>query len=170
MKTNLIKTLGRLALPALLALWSGGAAAQQKVTDKDLQGVWLMEWFYYEGEDTVICGGNYAQVKVYRPNGEYACAEAVKLKDGTFHILPHEYGTYSYKNGVYSEMGRPATTDALIMTDRNTFRGRWMNRRDLWKKAVGMPEKLTDYIVNVCKANQTPANDIQQLMKKHMFK
>ena len=32
-----------------------------------------------------------------------------------------------------------------------------------------MPDRLTDYVVDVCKAHQTPPADIQQLIGKYMF-
>ena len=166
MKTNLLKKTGAWLMMAMLALWSGTTMAQQKVTDKDLHGVWLMESFYFEGEDKVKCGVDYTQVKVYRPNGEYACAEIVKLKNGQFQILPHEYGTYTFKNGKYTEMGRDGN---LNLVDKNTFTGQWFKRHDVWKKCTDMPDRLTDYIVDVCKAHQTPATDIQQLIDKYMF-
>lgn len=95
MKTNLLKKTGTWLLVAMLTLWNGTLMAQQKVTDKDLHGVWLMESFYYEGEDKVKCGVDYTQIKVYRPDGEYARAEVVKLKNDQFQIFPHEYGTYT---------------------------------------------------------------------------
>lgn len=166
MKTNLLKKTGAWLMMAMLALWSGTTMAQQKVTDKDLHGVWLMESFYFEGEDKVICGVDYTQVKVYRPNGEYACAEVAKLKNGQFHVWPHEYGTYTFKNGKYTEMGRNGN---LKLVDKNTFTGQWTNRHDVWKKCTDMPARLTNYIVDICKANQTPTTDIQQLIKKYMF-
>ena len=133
MKTNLLKKAGTWLLTAMLTLWNGTLMAQQKVNDEDLHGVWLMESFYYEGEDKVKCGVDYTQIKVYRPNGEYACAEVVKLKNGQFQILPHEYGTYTFKNGKYTEMGRDGI---LNLVDKNTFTGQWMNRHDVWKKCT----------------------------------
>ena len=123
----------------------------------------------YEGERKIECGkaSNYTQVKVYRANGEYACAEIVRNKDGQCRVLPHEYGTYTFKNGVYTEMGREPSV--LVLTDKTHFKGRWMNRHDLWKKAANMPEKLTQYIVDRCKENQGPGSDIQKLIAQYMF-
>lgn len=144
-------------------------AQQTKVDDKELVGVWLMESMQYEGERKIECGkaSNYTQVKVYRANGEYACAEIVRNKDGQCRVLPHEYGTYTFKNGVYTEMGREPSV--LVLTDKTHFKGRWMNRHDLWKKATNMPEKLTQYIVDRCKENQGPGPDIQKLIVQYMF-
>ena len=77
-------------------LFAGHAVAQSNVANKELIGVWLLESMQYDGENKILCGTsqgktktvnvapNYAQIKVYRANGEYACAEIVKLKDGKY--------------------------------------------------------------------------------------
>ena len=99
-----------------------------------------------------FCGKetNYVQFKYYGADGEYACVEIGRNKKGQFVILPHEYGKYSYKNGAYSEMGRPATDPKnFVIVDKNTIHGRWLTRNDVWKKA-NMPKKLVDYILNYC--------------------
>lgn len=140
--------------------------AQAKVDDKEIIGTWIMTSMKYEGETKEYISDSYNQVKVYRANGEYACAQVARLKDGNYLIAPHEYGTYSLQNGMYTEMGRKAIK--FTFTDKNTFEGRWMNRNDKWKK-VNMPEKLTQYIVDKCKAAQQEPEDIQQLMKKYIF-
>ena len=46
------------------------AKTKQKVADKELIGVWIMDSYCFEGEEKVVCGKNYSQVKVYRANGE----------------------------------------------------------------------------------------------------
>ena len=159
-------TLGLLALLLTALLSATSVHAQAKVDDKEIIGTWIMTSMKYEGENKEYVSDNYNQVKVYRANGEYACAEVARMKDGCYLILPHEYGTYSLKNGMYTEMGRKATKFTFI--NKTTFRGRWMNRIDKWKK-VSMPEKLTQYIVDKCKASCKEPEDIQQLMKKHIF-
>ena len=75
-----------------------------EVADDYLVGTWVMESYQFEGEGNtkIVCGTNYSQIKVYRANGEYACAEIAKLKDGSVRVLPHEYGTYTFKNSVHS--------------------------------------------------------------------
>ena len=82
--------------------------------------------------------------------------------------MPHEYGTYTFKNGVYTEMGRSTKDGDMVLVDKNTFKGRWKNRHDVWKKKTALPDKVVKYIVNCCKSKETPA-DIQQLIKKNMF-
>lgn len=143
------------------------AKTKQKVADKELIGVWIMESYCYEGEDKVECGKNYSQVKVYRANGEYACAEVARLRNGQVTIVPHEYGTYSFKDGNYVEMGRENSN--LNLVDANTFTGQWKNRHDVWKKSTDMPKELEDYIVNKCKANQMPDANVQKLIKTYIL-
>lgn len=144
-------------------------AQTARVTDRDLIGVWTLEWLQYVGEKKIMCGKTtgYTQFKYYGPDGEYACAEIVQIRKGKVVVMPHEYGTYTFKNGVYSEMGRPASE--LKMTDKTHFRGRWKNRSDSWVKQPQMPEKVVRYIVDRCKTKETPS-DVQQLIKQSMFK
>lgn len=153
---------------ALLSCFALQLMAQTaKVSDSDLVGTWVMESMQWEGEKKIECGIKYTQVKVYRADGEYACAEVAKQNDGTFVVLPHEYGTYTYKNGIYTEMGREPSV--LQLVDKTTFKGQWKKRHDVWKKRTNMPERLTQYIVDCCKTKQAPA-EIQQMIRKHMFK
>ena len=99
----------------LLTLFNATCAmAQAKVADQEIVGVWIVSSMKFAGESKEHIGDNYNQVKVYRANGEYACAEIIKEKDGNYRILPHEYGTYYLKNGMYSEMGRKAINPSLI--------------------------------------------------------
>ena len=145
-------------------------AQNTKVADKELVGTWLMESMQWEGEKKTVCGksSGYAQFKYYGADGEYACAEIAMTKEGKCVVMPHEYGKYTFKNGVYSEMGRPSEPGSMVMVDKTTFRGKWKNRNDIWKKTT-LPDKLVRYIVDCCKMKDTPA-DIQQLIKQNMFK
>ena len=97
---------------ALLMCAVTANAQTANVTDRDLIGVWTLEWMQFDGEKKIVCGKEtgYTQFKYYGPDGEYACAEIVLTRKGTVVVMPHEYGTYTFKNGVYSEMGRPAST------------------------------------------------------------
>lgn len=145
-------------------------AQTTKVDDKEIVGTWIMESMQWGGEKKTVCGKatGYSQFKYYGADGEYACAEIVLSKDGKIVIMPHEYGTYSFKNGLYSEMGREPLKDAIILTDKTTYKGTWNNRHDIWKK-ITLPEKVTHYILDCCKSKETPA-DIQQQIKQTMFK
>ena len=142
-----------------------------QVDDKELVGTWVLQYLLYDDDKgKIMCNETYTQVKVYRANGEYACAEIAKSTDGSFQVFPHEYGTYSLKNGRYSEMGRPVVAeDCFVWVDKNTFRGRFFNRRDEWKKTK-LPEKLVNYIVAQCKAKQEgDPKDIQEMIHQHLL-
>ena len=145
----------------LSMMCSTRAMAQVKVADKEIIGVWVMTSMKYDGENRECVGENYSQVKVYRANGEYACAEICKDKKGTYRILPHEWGTYSLVNGKYTEMGRKSGTIGLVSKTR--FEGRWRNRMDKWKKVAGFPEALTQHIVDKCKAERLDLRHLDQL-------
>ena len=168
MKKNKSKRIARLLLVVLfIMMGTNNIIAQTKVADKEIIGVWIMVSMKYEGENKEFINDNYNQVKVYRANGEYACAEIVRQKDGNYRVVPHEYGTYYLKNGQYSEMGRKPIKYEWV--NKTTSKGRWMNRIDLWKKVVDMPEALTQHIVDKCKANQTSPENMQKMMKKFIF-
>jgi len=163
------KTISMIA--AMLMCAAQLSAQNTKVSEKELVGVWVLESMQFEGEKKITCGkeSGYSQFKYYGADGEYACAEIALSNDGKCVVMPHEYGTYSFKNGMYSEMGRPALKDAIVLTDKNTCRGKWMNRHDVWKKQRSMPQKLVRYIIDCCKTKEVP-KDIQQLIKQNMFK
>ena len=155
----------------LMSTLQMNAQTTPKVDDKELIGAWVMESMQFEGEKKIVCGkaSGYSQFKYYGADGEYACAEIALSNDGKIVVMPHEYGTYTFKNGVYSEMGRPAVKpDEMQLVDKNTFKGRWMNRHDIWKKTA-LPQKAVRYIVDCCKSKSVPA-DIQQQIKQNLFK
>jgi len=158
-----------MTLAALLLCATQVNAQTARVADRELIGAWTMEWMQWDGEKKIVCGktSGYTQFKYYGPDGEYANAEIVLTRDGVVVVMPHEYGTYTFKNGVYSEMGRPASE--LVLTDKTHFRGRWKTRTDMWVKHPSMPDKVVRYIVDCCKMKQTPS-DVQQLIKQSMFK
>jgi len=164
MKKNII--LARLAMMLLAMFISSAVVAQKaKTTDKDLIGVWVMESMKFEGQKKNYIGGDYNQIKVYRANGEYACAEVARVSESETMILPHEYGTYTFKNGKYTECGRNGT---VIMLDNTHFEGQWRNRHDKWRKVTDMPAELVDYVVDKCKRKNDPKN-IQSLTKKYIL-
>ena len=146
-------------------------AQTANVTDRDLIGVWTLEWMQYDGEKKIMCGKTtgYTQFKYYGPDGEYAAAGIVLSTEGKIVVIPQEYGTYSLKNGWYMEMGRPAKKDGVVLTDKTHFRGRWKNRSDLWVKHPQISDKVVRYILERCKTKDTPA-DIQGLIKQDFFK
>ena len=158
-----------LMMTAMLMCAIGMNAQTTKIADKELVGAWIMESMQYEGEKKIMCGKEtgYTQFKYYGADGEYACAQIALTKEGKCVLMPHEYGTYTFKDGWYSEMGREKIKDGMKLTDKNTAIGTWMNRHDVWKKKV-LPDKVVKYIVNCCKFREAPA-DIQQLIKQNMF-
>lgn len=158
-----------MTLAALFLCATQVNAQTARVADRELIGAWTMEWMQWDGEKKLVCGktSGYTQFKYYGPDGEYANAEIVLTRDGVVVVMPHEYGTYTFKNGVYSEMGRPASE--LVLTDKTHFRGRWKTRTDMYVKHPSMPDKVVRYIVDCCKMKQTPS-DVQQLIKQSMFK
>lgn len=164
-----MKTMKKMLLTTALLICAVCMNAQ-KVSDKEIVGTWIMESMQWDGEKLIKCGKakGYTQFKFYGANGEYACAALALTKEGECVVMPHEYGTYSLKDGWYMEMGRKPLKDAVILLDKTTYKGRWNNRTDVWKK-VTLPDKLVRYIVDCCKAKDTP-DDIQQLIKKHIFK
>lgn len=165
MKKNQMTRLFTFAVLMALSLLS--ASAQAKVDDKEIVGVWIMESMKYIGEDKNHISDKYNQVKVYRANGEYACAQIV-WSNGQYRIAPHEYGTYYLKNGMYSEMGRAEIKYQWV--DKTTSNGRWNNRIDTWKKIVDFPAALEQHIIDKCKAADASPEDMQKLMKKYIFK
>ena len=158
-----------MTLAALLLCALQANAQTARVADRELIGAWTLEWMQFDGEKKIMGGKTtgYTQFQYYGPDGEYACAEIVMTRDGVVVVMPHEYGTYTFKNGVYSEMGRPASE--LKLTDKTHFRGRWKNRTDSWVKHPFMPDRVVRYIVDRCKTKETPS-DVQQLIKQSMFK
>ncbi|MBO4431025.1 MAG: hypothetical protein J5790_06775 [Bacteroidaceae bacterium] len=162
----------RVILVIAVALMSVMQASAQnvKIDDKELVGTWYMESMQWEGEKKTMCGKatGYTQFKYYGPDGEYACAELALTKDGKIVVMPHEYGTYTFKDGWYSEMGREKIKDAMVMVDKTTFKGTWQKRHDIWKK-VSLSDKAVKYILDCCKTKETPA-DVQQIIKQNMFK
>ena len=144
--------------------------AQSKIADKELVGVWIMESMQFEGEKKTVCGKEtgYTQFKFYGADGEYACAQIVLTNDGKVVVMPHEYGKYTFRDGWYSEMGREAIKDAMVLTDKTTCQGKWRNRRDIWKKKT-LPDKVVKYLMDCCKTKEAPA-DVQQAIKQSMFK
>jgi len=146
------------------------SAQKVKIADKELVGAWVMESMQWEGEKKTLCGKQtgYSQFKYYGADGEYACAELALTKDGKIVVMPHEYGTYTFKDGWYSEMGREKIKDALTWIDKTTIEGVWQTRHDIWKKK-NLPAKVVKYLVDCCKSKSVPA-DVEQVIKQNMFK
>lgn len=141
------------------------ASAQRKFSDKDIIGVWILESMQFEGEEKIILGTKYSQAKYYGPTGEYAAAEIVMPEKGKYAIMPHEYGTYSFKKGQYTEMGRKGV---FVLTSKTTARGKWNKCIQVWKK-VRIPESLRKEIVLRCKANRPLSTEMQNIIHKYIL-
>ena len=156
---------------AALMLCTANLLAQNvKIDDKELHGVWIMESMQNDGEKKIMCGkaNGYTQFKYYGADGEYVCANIMRSASGKITVAPYEYGTYTFKDGWYSEMGREKIKDAMTWVDKRTIKGRWRNRNDIWKK-VDMPEKARKYIVDCCKSRYM-SDDIAKQINDIMFK
>ncbi|MBQ0022943.1 MAG: hypothetical protein KBT29_06860 [Prevotellaceae bacterium] len=160
-----------LAMALLAMLCSAPSFAQGKPTaaNKSIVGVWVMESMQFEGENKIVCGKGtgYSQVKYYGKDGEYACAQIAK-SGNNYVVLPHEYGTYTYKDGVYTEMGRKPSSLSLSK-DGKHFYGQWFNRHDAWVRRTDIPKELIDFIILQCKLSQPPSPKIQAQIKQSFF-
>ncbi len=165
MKTNSIK---RVMMMAAAFMLLNVMPAMAQASDKDIIGVWYLESFHFEGEkEHYSKDTNYTNVKVFRANGEYACAQVWKVKDGKITLQAHEYGKYTLKNGIYSEMGRKETPHNWV--DKTTFKGQWKNRHDIWKKIPNAPKQMEQYIVDICRS-QKPTAEVQKMLQNNLFK
>jgi hypothetical protein len=166
MKRNILqKFILFLVILMMTFIGSNKTIAQRRVADKELIGEWMLKSMQYEGEEKIICGKEFTQIKIYRANGEYAAATLFKNKNGTCSIIASDYGTYSFKNGKYIEMGRPGI---VVMQNKTTYYGKWQNRHDVWKKSA-VPAKLVNFIVEKCKVAHNNPKTMQDLMRKYVF-
>ncbi len=145
------------------------AMAQQNVPDQEIVGVWYTYMLQFDGEEPLsIKDTNFSSLKVYRANGEYACAIMYLSADGKeITVQPHEYGTYSLKNGMYIEMGR-TPAQPFNWTSATSFSGRFQKRTENWKKIKDCPKDLEQYIIDVCKLRK-PSDNIEKMIKTDVF-
>ena len=138
------------------------AAVSQGTSDEHLKGVWV--YTSYSVGDKMF-GKDFYSIKVYGENGEYCSAQLQKLKMGTYKIIPHDYGTYVYRDGCYTECGRKGNLNLLSPTK---FNGEWMGRIEYWEKVVDFPSQLREYIVSECrKAVLGDDEELQQLIEHY---
>lgn len=152
--------------------------AEEFSDNPDLYGTWVLESMQYEGEKLVQCRSNgYTQIKYYGKDGEYACVEIRSVRMGSgkkllIHSSPHESGekAFSLKGNMYSEMGRAPLKDAIVFVDKNTIKGKWKNRHDVWKR-IELPKVLLDHILATCRITRdSHSKEIQDLMQKYLMK
>lgn len=169
-----MKTLINSFVVALVALFTVSISANAQNKDGNtLEGVWIFEKYHVDGkENATLPREGLSSVKIYGKNGEYCCAQIVKDNgNGVIKVKPHEYGTYSYKNGKYMECGREGGDEAIIFTGKNSFKGRFLNRYEFWVRNTNFPEELRKHILNACKAACAGDWDVktQTLLKNHIL-
>lgn len=168
MKT-FIKTIAIAIVAMVFGFNSANAQNKNAKVSNTLEGVWVMEKIITDGKkDAFICGEFYSRVKVYGNNGEYCCAEILMNKEGIVTVLPHEYGTYSYKNGKYTECGRVCGDDAIVWSGENSFHGRWMKNTEYWNRNPKFPNNLRNHILSTCKLSLA-SKSMQSLMKQYIL-
>lgn len=149
----------------MLAVTTVSGQTNYRPADKDIVGAWILKLVAFDNEGRVAPGPEIVRIKIYRSNGEYACAEIVKNKNGETRIAPHEYGTYSYKNREYYEMGRKGS---LTFINHDTFNNRWKTSSETWTRLKNPPAKLINFLVEKCRTYKIPAG-INQMIIKNLF-
>ena len=134
------------------------------------------EVWQYDGESIRPRNkSGYTQIKHYGKDGTYVCVEFARKtsdKGETYvEVYPHEYGKpgYKLKNRMYIEMGRAPLKDAIVFLDKDTQRGRWGTRTDIWKR-ITLPKALLDHIITSARIHQERwSGTMQESMKKNLF-
>ena len=137
----------------------------QSEQEKMMVGVWKFNG-YTDAKGKKFDGGkNFSAVKIYNPDGEYCFAQFFINSDGSVDIKPHDYGTWSYKNGQYMECGRKGE---IISLTKKEFRGKWNGLEDSWLRVEKLPEKFTTYIMSMCRTLDT-RSDIKEIVLRDIF-
>lgn len=164
-----MKTLRTLLPLTLIILSLATSHAQRtKINEKNIIGCWTLSSVSFVGENKVV-KPNVARFKIYEPNGEYACVEILQdLTANKFQIIVHEYGTYSYRNGTYIEMGRKdSKITSLTPTDMHSL---WRISNEHWKKVNNISSRLKKYILQKCRMSTMPPeinNELSRIFKTH---
>ncbi len=161
-----MKTLINSFVVALVALFTIYISANaQNKNGNTLEGVWVMEKVQSDGSTTPkVCDNTYTRVKIYGKDGEYCCAQVFMDKNGKITVSPHEYGTYSYKNGKYTECGRDG--GPINFTGKDNFNGHWSNITEYWNRNPKFPSDLRNLIVSKCKIVLGDKNQKNQILLK----
>lgn len=167
-----------LTLILAVAMTSATSVCAEEYSDEpELYGTWIMESMQYDGENVrPRSKTGYTQIKHYGKDGTYVCVEFYRKtsdKGETYvEVYPHEYGKpgYKLKNHMYIEMGRAPLKDAIKFMDKDTQRGRWGTRTDIWKR-ITLPKALLDHIIATARIHQeTWSPAMQESMQKNLFK
>jgi hypothetical protein len=176
MKTNALHQLF-FAAAIFVGLATGSPVKAEEFSDDPrLYGTWIMESMQYDGESIRPRNkSGYTQIKHYGKDGTYVCVEFARKtsdKGETYvEVYPHEYGKpgYKLKNRMYIEMGRAPLKDAIVFLDKDTQRGRWGTRTDIWKR-ITLPKALLDHIITSARIHQERwSGTMQESMKKKLF-
>ena len=151
-------------LMRLAFVWSSNVSAQSE-QEKMMAGVWKFNGYTNAEGEKFDGGKNFSAVKIYNPDGEYCFAQFYIYSDGTVDVKPHDYGTWSYKNGQYMECGRKGE---IISLTRKEFRGKWNGLEDSWLRVERLPEKFTTYIMSMCRILDT-RSDIKEIILRDIF-
>lgn len=154
-----------MCLTMLMALAGVANISAQTEQEKMMSGVWKFNGYTNSKGEKVDWGKNFSAVKIYNPDGEYCFAQFFIYADGTVDVKPHDYGTWSYRDGQYMECGRKGE---IIMLAKEEFRGKWNGLEDSWLKVEGLPEKFTTYIMSVCRVLDT-RSDMKEIILRKIF-
>ena len=108
----------------LMAFVGATNVSAQTEQEKMMAGVWKFNGYTNAKGEKYDMGKNFSAVKIYNPDGEYCFAQFYIYADGTVDVKPHDYGTWSYKNGQYMECGRKGE---IISLTKKEFRSKDSN-------------------------------------------
>lgn len=163
MKRMYLKTICLMMLLAFIGVTSIFAQTEQ---EKMMTGVWKFNGYTNSKGEKFDMGKNFSAVKIYASDGEYCFAQFFIHPDGTVDVKPHDYGTWSYKNGQYMECGRKGE---ILSLTKKEFRGKWNGLEDSWLRVEKLPEKFTTYIMSICRGLDT-RSDIKEIILRDIFK
>lgn len=154
-----------ICLMILMAFAGATSTSAQSEQEKMMVGVWKFNGYTNVKGEKFDMGKNFSAVKIYNPGGEYCFAQFYIYSDGSLDVKPHDYGTWSYKNGQYMECGRKGE---IISLTRKEFRGKWNGLEDSWLRVDKLPEKFTTYIMSICRVLDT-RSDIKEIVLRDIF-
>ena len=154
-----------ICLMILMAFAGATSTSAQSEQEKMMVGVWKFNGYTNVKGEKFDMGKNFSAVKIYNPDGEYCFAQFYIYSDGSLDVKPHDYGTWSYKNGQYMECGRKGE---IISLTRKEFRGKWNGREDSVLRVDKLPEKFTTYIMSICRVLDT-RSDIKEIVLRDIF-
>ena len=160
-----MKKMKTISLAILMAFVGSSSLAAQSEQEEMMVGVWKFNGYTNSKGEKFDGGKNFSAVKIYNPDGEYCFAQFFIYADGTVDVKPHDYGTWSYKNGQYMECGRKGE---IFMLTKKEFRGKWNGLEDSWLRVENLPEKFTTYIMSMCRVLDT-RSDIKEIVLRNIF-